>query len=64
MVDILATIVSHVRRLLARHSLDDDASPDPVAVDAPLLAGWTAASVEGLEIAGAAGHRPRRRRRR
>jgi hypothetical protein len=58
--EILATIVPRVRRLLARHGLDDDASADPVGSDAPLLADWAAASVEGLEIDDAARQRPRR----
>jgi hypothetical protein len=60
MAEMLATIVPRVRRLLARHGLDDDASADPVGSDAPLLADWAAASVEGLEIDGAARQRPRR----
>ena len=60
MADILATIVPHVRRLLARQGLDDDTATDPVAADAPLLAHCASASVEGLEIDGAARQRPRR----
>lgn len=48
--EILAAVVSRVQRLLARHGLDDDGVADPVAEAAPLLAGWAATSVEGLEL--------------
>jgi hypothetical protein len=56
--EVLATIVPHVRALVARHGLDEDAS-DPGDAS-PVLAGWAATSVEGLVGAGAARLRPTR----
>lgn len=56
--EVLATIVPHVRALVARHGLDEDAS-DP-GDESPELAGWAATSVEGLVGAGAARRRPTR----
>ena len=50
-----------VRRLLRRHGLeaDDGTAADPFADADPLLAGWAAASVQGLAASGASPHRPR-----
>ena len=56
MAEILGTIVPAVQRLLSRHGLDGRrTSPIPFAEAAPLLAGWAAASVEGLVVAGPSG---------
>ncbi len=60
MAEILATIVPAVQRLLRRHGLLDEDVVDPFAEAAPLLAGWAAASVQGLTGAGAEPRRPTR----
>ena len=59
--DVLAAIQPGVTRLLTRRGLGDDACADDVAEDTPLLAGLTAASIQGVAALGAPqGTRPRR----
>jgi hypothetical protein len=56
---VLATIVSRVRALVARHGLHKDDASDP-AEESPALAGRAATPVEGLAEAGAERRRPAR----
>ena len=60
--NILSAIVSAVRRLLARHGLNDGegTAADPFAEATPLLAGWAAASVRGLAASGVSAQQPYR----
>jgi hypothetical protein len=62
MAEILTAIVPGVRHLLARHGLgaEDGTAANPFADASPLLAGWAAASVQGLAAVGASAQRPRR----
>jgi hypothetical protein len=60
MAEILATIVPAVQRLLRRHGLEDEDVTDPFAEATPVLAGWAAASVEGLAMTGPERRRPTR----
>jgi len=60
MADILATLVPAVQQLLRRHGLEDEGVVGPFAEATPLLAGWAAASVQGLTVAGAERRRPTR----
>ena len=62
MADILAAIVPAVQRLLRRHGLEDEDEDvvDPFAAATPLLAGWAAASVQGLAMTGTERRRPTR----
>jgi hypothetical protein len=62
MAEILTAIVLAVRRLLARHGLDGDdgTAADPFAEATPVLAGWAAASVQGLAVSGVSTQPPHR----
>jgi hypothetical protein len=60
MAEVLASLVPAVRRLLRRHGVEDEDVVDSFAEAEPLLAGWAAASVEGLAMSGAERRRPTR----
>jgi hypothetical protein len=60
MAEILASLVAAAQRLLRRHGVEDEDVADAFAEAEPLLAGWAAASVEGLTMAGAERRRPTR----
>ena len=60
MAEVLASLVPAVQRLLRRHGVEDEEVADSFAEAEPILAGWAAASVEGLAMAGAERRRPTR----
>ena len=61
LAEILAAIAPGVARLLRRHGVEADGATaaDPFADASPLLAGWAAASVQGLAASGTSANRPR-----
>jgi hypothetical protein len=60
MAEILATLVPAVQRLLRRHGLEDEDVADSFAEATSRLAGWAAASIQGLAMARAECQRPTR----
>ena len=58
--EVLASLVPAVHRLLRREGIEDEEVADPFAEAEPLLAGWAAASVEGMSITGGERRRPTR----
>jgi len=60
MAEVLASLVPAVRRPLRRHGVEDEDVVDSFAEAEPLLAGWAAASVEGLAMTGTERRRPTR----
>ena len=61
LAEILAAIAPGVARLLRRHGVEADGATaaNPFADASPLLAGWAAASVQGLAASGTSANRPR-----
>ena len=58
--EVLASLVPAVHRLLRREGVEGEDVADPFTEAEPLLAGWAAASVEGLATAGGERRRPTR----